>query len=117
VQQLKVLGEKGRENDRGQRRRKQSGAEAHGLEKLQVIRVLIDGEDGSVVVDLSNLGAELVFILSCVFIAGAYLSWSFTATPFVKSLGNTRNSRPIPKHSKRNIQQTSSQHQTKWRDT
>jgi hypothetical protein len=31
------------------------------------------------------------------------------------SLEKIRNSRPIPKHSKSNIQQTSSQHQTKWR--
>ena len=30
-----------------------------------------------------------------------------------KSLGKIRNSRPIHKHNKRNIQQTSSQHQTK----
>jgi DNA-binding ferritin-like protein (Dps family) len=33
-----------------------------------------------------------------------------------KSLGKIRNSRPIRKHSKRNIQQTSNQHQTKWRE-
>jgi hypothetical protein len=32
-------------------------------------------------------------------------------------LEKIRNSRPIPKHSKNNIQQTSSQHQTKWRET
>ena len=30
-----------------------------------------------------------------------------------KSLGKIRNSRPIPKYSKSNIQQTNSQHQTK----
>jgi hypothetical protein len=35
----------------------------------------------------------------------------------VKSLGKIRNSRPINKHSKSNIQQTSSQYQTKWRET
>ena len=34
-----------------------------GLEKPQVIRGLIDGEDGSVVVDLPNLGTQHVFIL------------------------------------------------------
>jgi hypothetical protein len=35
--------------------------------------------------------------------------------PFmVKSLGKIRNSRPIPKHDKSNLQQTSSQHQSKW---
>ena len=64
--ELKVLGEKekGREDDGGQRRkRKESRAEARGLEKLQVTRGLVDGEDGSVVVDLPNLGTQLVFIL------------------------------------------------------
>ena len=40
-----------------------SRAEARGLEKLQVLRGLIDVEDGSVVVDLPNLGAQHVFIL------------------------------------------------------
>jgi hypothetical protein len=34
-----------------------------------------------------------------------------------KSLGKIRNSWLIPKHGKRNIQQTSSQYQTKWRGT
>ena len=65
-----------RERERGCWRRwwKESRAEARGLEKPQVIRDLIDGEDGSVVVDLPNLGAQLVFIQwSCVFIAGSYL--------------------------------------------
>jgi hypothetical protein len=33
----------------------------------------------------------------------------------INSLGNIRNSRPIPKHNKSNIQQTSLQHQTKWK--
>jgi hypothetical protein len=33
---------------------------------------------------------------------------------FDKSLGKIRNSRPIPKHDKSNLQQTSSQHQSKW---
>ena len=46
------------------RRKKKSGAEAHGLEKPQVLRGLIDVEDGSVVVDLPNLGAQHVFILT-----------------------------------------------------
>jgi hypothetical protein len=31
-----------------------------------------------------------------------------------KSLGKIRNSRPIPKHNKSNLQQTSCQHQRKW---
>jgi hypothetical protein len=34
-----------------------------------------------------------------------------------KSLGKIWNSRPIPKHNKGNIQQTSGQHQSKWRET
>ena len=41
----------------------ESRAEAHGLEKSQVLRGLIDVEDG-VGVDLSNLGAQHVFILT-----------------------------------------------------
>ena len=43
--------------ERMQRRRnmKKIRAEAHGLEKPQVLRGLIDGEDGSVVVDMPNL--------------------------------------------------------------
>jgi hypothetical protein len=42
---------------------KESRAEARDLEKPQVLRGLIDGEDGSVAVDLPNLGAQLVFML------------------------------------------------------
>ena len=42
------------------RRKKKSRAEAHGLVKRQVLRGLIDGEDGRVAVDL---GAQHVFIL------------------------------------------------------
>jgi hypothetical protein len=34
-----------------------------------------------------------------------------------KSLGMIKNSRPMPKHNKSNIQQTSNQHQSKWRET
>jgi hypothetical protein len=41
----------------------EGGAEALSLEKPQVVRGLIDGEDGSVVVDLLSLGAQHVFIL------------------------------------------------------
>jgi hypothetical protein len=37
--------------------------------------------------------------------------------PFmIKSLGKIRNSRLISKHNKSNMQQTSSQHQSKWRE-
>ena len=49
--------------ERTQRRRKKSRAEAHGLEKPKVLRGLIDGEDGSVAVELPNLGTQHVFIL------------------------------------------------------
>ena len=37
---------------------------SNGLEKLQVLRGLIDVEDGSVAVDLSNLGTQHVIILT-----------------------------------------------------
>jgi hypothetical protein len=43
---------------------KKSQAEAHGLEKLQGLRGLVDGEDGSVAVDLPNLGTQHVIILT-----------------------------------------------------
>ena len=46
------------------RRKKKSRAEAHGLEKPKVLRGLIDVEDGSVAVDLPNLGAQHLFILT-----------------------------------------------------
>jgi hypothetical protein len=63
-----------RERMQRRRKKKKSRAEAHGLEKPQVLRGLIDGEDGSVAVDLPNLGAQHVFILteSC-FHCRAYL--------------------------------------------
>ena len=48
---------------RRRRKKEKSRAEAQGLEKPQVLRGPIDGEDGSVVVDLPNLGAQHVFIL------------------------------------------------------
>jgi hypothetical protein len=50
--------------EKTQRRKKRSGAEVHGLKKQQVLRGLIDVEDGSVVVDLPNLGTWHVFILT-----------------------------------------------------
>ena len=46
-----------RERTQRRRKKKTSGAEAHGLEKQQVLRGLIDVEDGSVKIDLPNLGA------------------------------------------------------------
>ena len=45
------------------RKSKDNGAEL-GLEKLQVIRGLFYGGDGSVVVDLPNLSTQHVFILT-----------------------------------------------------
>jgi hypothetical protein len=51
--------------EKTQRRKKEkSGAQAQGLEKPQVLRGLIDGEDGSVVGDLPNLCAQHVIILT-----------------------------------------------------
>ena len=55
---------------------KKSRAEAHGLEKLQVLRGLIDGEDGSIAVDLPNLGTQHVIILTVLcFCCRAYFGW------------------------------------------
>jgi hypothetical protein len=45
------------------RRKKESRAEAHCLEKLQVLRGFIYGKDGRVVVDLPNISSQHVFIL------------------------------------------------------
>jgi hypothetical protein len=45
------------------RGKKKSRAESHGLEKPQVLRGLLYVEDGSVVVDLPDLGTQHVFIL------------------------------------------------------
>jgi hypothetical protein len=45
-------------------KKKKTRAEAHGLENPQVLRVLIDVEDGSVAVDLPNLGTQHVFMLT-----------------------------------------------------
>ena len=53
-----------RERTQRRRRRKKSGAEANGLEKPQVLRGLIDVEDGSIAIDLPNLGSQHVFILT-----------------------------------------------------
>ena len=52
-----------RERMQRRRKKKKRGEEAHGLEKPQVISGLIDVEDGSVAVDLPNLGTQHVFIL------------------------------------------------------
>jgi hypothetical protein len=50
--------EEGEDAQRRRRRKKKSRAEAHGLEKLQVLRGLIDVED------LLNQGTQHVFILT-----------------------------------------------------
>jgi hypothetical protein len=65
----------------GRRKKKKSGAEAHGLEKPQVLRGLIDVEDGSVAVDLPNLGAQHVIILTVLcFHCWGILGRRFTTT-------------------------------------
>ena len=61
---------RGRGSRGGERRSK--AEQKHMAGEFTIIRGLIDGEDGSIVVDLPNLGAYHVLILSCVFIAGAY---------------------------------------------
>jgi hypothetical protein len=43
--------------------------------------------------------------------------WQNLTSIHDKSLGKIRNSRLILKHNKSNLQQTSNQHQTKWRET
>ena len=51
--------------ERAQRRRKKkSGAKADGLEKPQILRGLIDVEDGRVAVEVPNLGTQHVIILT-----------------------------------------------------
>ena len=72
------------ERERMQRRRKKkkSGAEAHSLEKPQVLRGLIDMEDGSVVVDLPSLGTQHVFMLiELCFHCWGIFGGRFTTTP------------------------------------
>jgi hypothetical protein len=57
-------GEEREEGHRGGKRRRKAEQKAHDLEKPQVLRGLIDVENGSVVVDLPNLGSQHVFILT-----------------------------------------------------
>jgi hypothetical protein len=73
-------GEKRKTGRTQRRRKKKTRAGAHGLEKPQVLRGLIDVEDGSVVVDLPNLGAHHVFILIvlCFHCQGVFGMESFT---------------------------------------
>ena len=55
-----------------ERRWKEDGEEPHGLEKLQVVRDLIAGEQSSVVVNLHDQGMQLIYIVTelCVLCTG-----------------------------------------------
>jgi hypothetical protein len=75
-------GRKGKgERMQRKRKKKKSWAEAHGPEKLQVLRGLIDGEDGSIVVDLPNIGTHhvITWTVSCFYYQGIS-GRRFTAT-------------------------------------
>ena len=76
--------EKWEKERRQRRRKKKSGAEAHGLEKPQVLRGFIAVEDGSVAVDLPNLGTQHGFILTelCFHCQGISGLERFTTTPY-----------------------------------
>ena len=82
------LGKKGREGEEymgetGQREWswKEDVAEAHGLEKRQVARDFISGEESGIEAYLPNIGMQFINIqLSCVFLAWTYWGWRFTAT-------------------------------------
>jgi hypothetical protein len=66
---------------RRRRRKEKSRAEAHGLEKPQVLRGLIDAEDGRTVVDLPNLGTQHEIILTVIhFHCQGIFGRRFTAT-------------------------------------
>ena len=68
------------------RRKKKSRAEAHGLEKQQVLRGLIDVEVGSVAIDLPNLGAQHLLILTVLYFhCQGIFGRRFTATPNIFS--------------------------------
>jgi hypothetical protein len=60
-----------REREKAEEEEEEKQSRSTCRDKPQVLRGLIDVEDVSVVVDLPNLGAEHVFLLCCVFIAGA----------------------------------------------
>jgi hypothetical protein len=62
--ELKVRREEGWERQkRGSRREAGKWSRSTWLGETEIIRGLTDGEDGSVVVALPNLGTQLVFIL------------------------------------------------------
>jgi hypothetical protein len=62
----------GKQRSQRKRRWKEDEAEPCGLEKLQVTRDLIAGEWSTVVVDLPNLGMQLINIITevCVLYRG-----------------------------------------------
>jgi hypothetical protein len=70
--------------ERTQRRKKKSGAEAHGLEKPQFLRGFIDVQDRGIEVDLPNLGIQHVFILIelCFHCWGIFGMERFTTTGY-----------------------------------
>ena len=71
----------GEDTDDGEEEETQS--KAHALEKTQGLKGIIDGEGGSVVVDLYKLGTIHLFILiELLFINWAYLSWRFNSTHY-----------------------------------
>jgi hypothetical protein len=59
-----VGGEKKEKMEEGEDAEEEEGAEECGLEKPQALRGLIDVEDGSIGVDLPNLGTQHVFTLA-----------------------------------------------------
>jgi hypothetical protein len=67
-------GENGRGRGlRGGERRKKCREEAHGLKKQQILRSLIDGEDGSIAVDLPHLGTQdLIITVLCFYCWGIF---------------------------------------------
>ena len=64
VEQKEEMEEERTKRRRRRRKKKKGRAEALGLDKPQVLKGLIDVDDGSVSVDLPNLGAQHVFILT-----------------------------------------------------
>ena len=71
--------------------KKKSRAEAHSLEKPKVLRGLIDVEDGSVAVDLPNLGVWLVFQLSNFFVRAFFGLAIYCNNAQGLRISNTRN--------------------------
>jgi hypothetical protein len=92
-----------RKRERMQRRRKKkSEEEAHGLEKLQVLRGLTDVEVGSVVVDLPNLCTQHVFILTEL----CFHSWGIFGLEIyckknIQGIWDTEKTKPKPNKNRR----------------